>query len=170
MNGRGLRTLWHARRGAAAVEFALWSILIFAALLPCLDFALYLANAGQLSTAVSQGAMLAYKARDSAIDEGALIRYVEASSRLKAGTVSATVRCNGGTQSCTAPVSSRLCTCITQGVPASYLTTSCTATCASGAKPGFYLTLQAGHVHHSMFPSPWLDGRRLTQATTVRLQ
>lgn len=170
MTGRRIRTFWHARRGAATIEFALWSVLIFAALLPCLDFALYLANAGRLSTAVSQGAMLAYKARDSAIDESALIRYVEASSRLQTGTVSATVRCNGGAQSCTVPVSNRLCTCIAQTVPATYLTTSCTATCASGAKPGFYLTLQASHVHRSMFPSPWLDGRRLTQATTVRLQ
>jgi Flp pilus assembly protein TadG len=168
--GARIRSLVHARRGAATVEFALWSILIFAALLPCLDFALYLTNAGRLSTAVHQGAMLAYKARDSAIDEGQLIRYVQASSGLQAGTVSATVRCNGGTQSCTAPVATRTCTCITATTPVSYATTSCTATCSSGAKPGFYLTLQASHLHRSLFPDPWLDGRQLSQSTTVRLQ
>jgi Flp pilus assembly protein TadG len=83
------------RRGVATVEFALWSVLILGALLPCLDFALYLVQAQRLSAAVGQASILAYNMRNaSAVNVSQLTGYMIAGSGLPAGTVAATVTCN----------------------------------------------------------------------------
>ena len=159
-------------RGVATVEFALWSLLIFATLLPGLDFAAYLIFQSRLASAVQQGSMLAYNMRNSAtINTSQLISYVSASGGAPTATITTTVTCNGGAQSCTVPVASRQCTCVSGLTPVYTAAASCGLTCANGATSGYYLTVTASYPYHAMtVPDQWLEGSVMKRTQTVRLQ
>jgi Flp pilus assembly protein TadG len=155
----------------ATVEFALWGSLIFAAMLPCLDFALYLLQDSRLSGAVEQATILGYDQRNSTVNTTQLAQYVNAQSGLTSGAVTTTITCNGGSQSCTTAPASRVCACASATIPVTYTTVaSCGSTCASGAPSGFYLTVSASATYTSIVPDPWLNGKAITSATTTRLQ
>ncbi len=158
------------RRGVAAVEFALWSVLILGAMVPCLDFANYLLQSDRLNGAVGQATILAYNMRSGAVNTQQLSQYVVAS----AGTgvaVNATVSCNGGQQSCATPPSNRVCACIGPGKPVTFVPTGvCGATCAGGGTSGFYLTVAGTGAYRAIVPNRWLNGQIIEGATTVRLQ
>ncbi|WP_454278554.1 TadE/TadG family type IV pilus assembly protein [Sphingomonas sp. Marseille-Q8236] len=160
------------RRGVAAIEFALWSLLIFGALVPALDFGLYLLTNAKLSGAVGQASMLTYNMRNASnLDVGKISSYVTAASGLPADGVVVSVTCNGGAQDCSAPAASRVCACVSDGPPISYLPTStCGAPCASGATSGFYVSVGATSRYRSVVKNPWLDGSTMSNVTTVRLQ
>lgn len=167
-----IRRLLRDRRGSATVEFALWASLILMALLPSLDFGLYLMRQSRMSSAVSQAAILAYNMRDaSTVNVSQLSQYVTSASGLGSDVVTASVTCNGGSQSCATPAASRACACTSGSSPVTYtVAASCGLSCASGANSGFYLTVQGSYVHRSIVSNPWLDGKTVTSATTVRLQ
>ena len=159
------------RKGVATVEFALWASLILAAMLPCIDFGLYLLNQSRLGAAVGQASILAYNMRDAdSVNVNQLSQYVPAASGLASGSVTTSITCNG-TQSCATPKTSRTCACPSGSRPVTYTpAASCGATCASGATAGYYLTVQGGYVHRSIAANPLLDGKTVTNETTVRLQ
>jgi Flp pilus assembly protein TadG len=160
------------RRGVATVEFALWSLLILAALLPCLDFATYLILEGRLGSAVQQASVLAYNMRNSdAINTAQLIGYVPSTASLPGSAVTTTVVCNGGAQSCAVPVASRQCSCVSGLTPTYTAASACGTSCPNGATSGYYLTIRASYPYHAMdVPDRWLDGSTMTRAVTVRLQ
>ncbi|MBY8821276.1 TadE/TadG family type IV pilus assembly protein [Sphingomonas colocasiae] len=163
LNGKGLG---RDRRGVAAVEFALWSTLIFLALVPVLDFGVYLLTGSRLAATVQQASILAFNMRDQdVIDTAPLTAYVAASG----SGVTASVVCNGGAASCGARKADRQCACVT-GV-STYSSTSCAGSCGNGSKPGFYLTVQASRSYSaSVVPGSFLEGDRVSRAVTVRLQ
>jgi Flp pilus assembly protein TadG len=164
------RRLSGDRQGSVSVEFAIWTIIIFFGFLPVLDFAAYLIEEQNLSTAVTDAALVAYDQRNAAsLGTDQIKAYVTGSTGLGSGQVNATLTCNGGLQSCSTAASSRTCACVS-GSPATYSASACGSTCASGAQSGFYITVQASHTHSSLVVNPWLDGTIITNATTVRLQ
>ena len=64
-----------------------------------------------------------------------------------------------------------MCACASTTIPATYATAAtCGSPCASGATSGFYLTVRANQTYASALANPWLNGRTMTSATTVRLQ
>ncbi|HWU04458.1 MAG TPA: TadE/TadG family type IV pilus assembly protein [Novosphingobium sp.] len=168
---RWLGGLRRDRRGALTVEFAFWTALVFMVLLPVLDFALYVIEQQRLSTAVTSAAMVAYNDRSaSALPTSQLTTYVSATSGFDSTAVTSALTCNGGLQSCSVAASARTCACVS-GTPATYTASaSCGATCSSGSLSGFYLTVSATHTHKSIVPNPWLNGKTISSATTVRLQ
>jgi Flp pilus assembly protein TadG len=160
-----------AQSGVATVEFALWASLIFATMLPCLDFALYLIADSRLSAAVGQATILGYDQRNGTVNTTQLAQYVSAQSGLPSSAVTVTIACNGGAQSCTTAPASRVCACASTTIPVTYTTAaSCGSTCASGATSGFYLTVNASYTFTSIVPDGWLNGSAITSATTTRLQ
>lgn len=156
------------RRGVAAVEFALWSTLIFLSLVPALDFGAYLLTGSRLGATVQQASVLAFNMRDQdVIDTAPLSAYVAAS--MPGSTVQAQIVCNGGASSCGARKAERQCACVT-GV-STYATTSCAGTCSNGSKPGFYLTVGANRSYSpAVVPNRLLEGGAISRSVTVRLQ
>lgn len=167
-----LTRLRRDRRGAATLEFALWASLILAGLVPCLDFALYLMQQSRLSSTVSQAAILGYNMRTaSSVDVNQLSQFISGTPGISSGTVTPSITCNGGLQSCATTPSNRVCACTTGVNPVSYaVAASCGATCASGATSGFYMTVGGSYTYRSTVSNPWLNGKTVTSATTVRLQ
>jgi Flp pilus assembly protein TadG len=158
------------RRGSVSVEFAIWTIVIFFGFLPVLDFADYLIEEQNISTAVTDAALIAYDQRNATtLNTSQITTYVTGSTGLGTGQISATLTCNGGLQPCSTAAPSRTCACVS-GSPATFTASTCGSTCASGAQSGFYLTVQATHTHTSLVVNPWLNGAIITSATTVRLQ
>ena len=172
INARSYRTSMRDTRGVATVEFALWSLLLFATLLPGLDFAAYLIFQGRLASAVQQGSMLAYNMRNSdTINTSQLINYVSSSAGAPTATITTTVTCNGGSQSCAVPVTSRQCTCVSGLTPTYTAAASCGLPCINGATSGYYLTVTASYPYHAMtVPDQWLEGSIMKRTQTVRLQ
>lgn len=167
---RRIKRFVRDRRGVAAVEFALWSVLILGALVPCLDFANYLLQSDRLNGAVGQASILAYNMRGGAVDTQQLSQYVAASAG-SGLAVSATVSCNGNQQSCATPPSDRACACVGPGKPVTFVPTGvCGATCAGGATSGFYLTVAGTRPYRTIVPNRWLNGQIIEGTTTVRLQ
>lgn len=166
-----IRTLRCDQSGSAAVEFALWAVLVFFAFLPILDFADYLVEQQQLSSAVADAALVAYNQRNATtLDTSQLTTFVTGASGLGSGNVSTSLICNGGSQDCGTSANARTCSCVS-GSPATYTATAmCGSTCASGTPSGFYLTVQATHTHSSMVLNPLLNGKVITMSTSVRLQ
>lgn len=164
-------TLGCDQSGSVAIEFALWTVLVFFAFLPILDFADYLVEQQQLSSAVADTALVAYNQRSATtLNTSQLITFATGASGLGTGNVAATFICNGGSQDCGTPAINRTCSCAS-GSPLTYTASGiCGSTCTSGTPSGFYLTVQATHTHSSMVLNPFLDGKVITMSTTVRLQ
>lgn len=164
--GLNIRHLGRDRRGAAAVEFALWSTFIFLALVPALDFGAYLLTGSRLAATVQQASVLAFNMRDQdVIDTAPLTAYVAASG----SGIAAEAVCNGGAASCTTRKADRQCACVTGA--STYSSANCGGSCANGSKPGFYLTVRASRSYSaSVVPNRLLEGDRISRAVTVRLQ
>jgi len=162
------RRILHERRGVAAVEFALWSTLIFLSLVPALDFGVYLLTGSRLGAIVQQSSIMAFNMRDrDVIDPAPLTNYVTAS--MPGNGIQAQVICNGGASSCTARKAERQCACVT-GL-STYSTSNCAGSCADGSTPGFYLTVRASRSYSpAVVPTRLLEGETISRAVTVRLQ
>lgn len=152
------------RKGVAAIEFALWSVLITVPLLTGLDFGLYTVRKLRMNSAVEQAAIVAFQTRQT-INQTVITDVV---TRAWGGGGTVDVRCNGST---TCVNTSRPCGCISgfaNRMP-TFTSTTCTATCANGTKPGYYLTVRATANY-----APTIRGiappATLDRTTTVRLQ
>jgi Flp pilus assembly protein TadG len=154
------------RRGIATVEFALWSMLIFATLLLSADFAIYTLYKQRLERAVSEASLAAFVAKDD-IDTDDIATYVTATAALPSQP-SASVTCNGES-SCVK--TNRTYACLS-GADDSYTPAlSANAACSSGGLSGYYLTVSATYVfQHVVMPNPFLEGRPMTASATVRLE
>lgn len=154
------------RRGVAAVEFALWSSLIFSVLLVSADFAIFTFYKARLKRAVSAASLAAYNGKDD-VDAEMIAKYVTATAAIPGVTPEVSVTCNGGT-SC-ADIDG-LCGCIS--LPDGHFTPTgaCSDTCPSQGVAGTYLTISARAVyHHVVIPNPWLEGQAMTATAVVRL-
>jgi len=168
-----LRGLGGDERGAAAVEFALWSALFFVVVLVALDFGMYRLYQLRLSSAVAEGAMLSFNSRSSLSDSSmtGILNYVQAAPGLPGTAPTVTVSCNAASGG--ACVSSgRTCKCLSNGN-----FTSGTMTCgdpcsgSTAGTAGYYLVLNARYTYHPVIvPNRWLSNRAMQERAVVRLQ
>jgi Flp pilus assembly protein TadG len=167
-----MRQLRREQRGAATIEFALWSVLFFMVAVVALDFGLFTIQRGHLSEALSGASIAAFSKRDT-VDYSAIPAYIQAVSAVpNAASMSIAVGCNGGSNNCTN--TSRTCACLSQSgtfVPAG----SCGEACGAGSTPnsisGYYLTIGATYPFKPMFMTRGILGNKpITQTATVRLQ
>ena len=155
-------------RGAAAVEFALWSALFFVVALAGLDLADVYFKQSQIGSAVSAASIQAFAQRDS-VDFAAIPDYVRSVAELSDLTV--TVACNGIVASCTN--TARTCACLNQS--GAFTAVACAQACTgsgmtSGVNAGYYLTITASRAVTPLLLSSSLTGRQISQTVTVRLQ
>lgn len=168
--------LWTAllrdTRGAAAVEFALWSVFVFAVLSVSIDFGIYLAHTGRIASASEQAAIVAYNKRESGpVDGASLAQFLNASSRTPGPAVRTTVTCNGTAAACNAAPAARKCVCVSGLAPIYTASANCGDPCASGATSGYYVTLSSEYGFQPIVsPHPLLNGKVIRQSVTVRLQ
>jgi Flp pilus assembly protein TadG len=167
-----MRHLRAEQRGAATIEFALWSVLFFMVAVVALDFGLFTIQRGHLSEALS-GASIAAFNKSSTVDYSAIPTYIQAVSAVpNPASMSVAVGCNGGNNNCTN--TNRTCACLSQSgtfIPSD----KCGDPCGSGATPnsisGYYLTIGATYPFKPMFVTRGILGNKpITQTATVRLQ
>jgi Flp pilus assembly protein TadG len=162
------RRLRMGRRGVEAVEFALVSSLFLVFGLVALDFGLALIAKLRLASAVSQGQLYAFDAyaNSQTMDPGTIQSYVTSVSNIP--TIGVTVTCNG-TSSCSA--SSASCYCLAVS-PLGYTpASSCSATCAAGGAPGYFMTVATVYAFHPMVSADiFLAGSMLGDSATMRLR
>ena len=164
--GFRLRSLRSDVRGASTIEFALWVVFILSALLLSADFGLYALHKGRLERSVAEASMHAHNTR-AAINAEDIRQVVLRSSSLPGSPPTVTVRCNGSSECVN---STRPCACMdSAGVVGSAI--ACTETCATGAKPGYYLTVQANYVYSaSVIGNSPIKDKGMSLVSTVRLQ
>jgi Flp pilus assembly protein TadG len=152
-------------RGASTVEFAMWSTLLFVILLFGADFGQYSLMQARLARGVSEASMQAFNTKN-AIDTAQLGNMVASAAVLPGTPPSVSISCNGATCS----NASRTCACLgSDGAVGAAV--SCSATCATGAKPGYYLTIRASYAYaQPLIDSSPLAGKMMTQVSTVQLQ
>jgi Flp pilus assembly protein TadG len=159
-------------RGAAAVEFALWSVFVFIVLFVSIDFGFYLAHTGRIASASEQTAIVAYNRREAGpVNTASLADFLNASARTPGSAVRTTVTCNGAAAACDAVPSARQCVCVSRLTPTYTASARCGDPCASGATSGFYVALSSEYDFQPIIPShPFLNGKVIRQSVTVRLQ
>lgn len=166
------RRLRDDRRGVAAVEFALWSVLLFMMLVPALDIGLFLIGRSNLGGAVEAAAIKSFSTRDT-VDFASIPGYVRASSGIaNPNNITVTVGCNGGTGNCintnASTSTTRTCSCLNANGTLS--TVSCSGSCTVG-NPGYFMTITASYPYQTVvLPSRRLGLDRVSQSVTVRLQ
>lgn len=156
------------QRGMATVEMALLSVLFFFVMTAGLDIGMWYQQRLRLDSAVEQGAMIAFNGRANvdATQAAAIDTYVEAAARLSTTPV-VTINCNGA--ACVS--TGRTCACISGSAP-TYTAAACTATCADGSLPGYYMRINAVATASTMLVPAAMLGGTMTQTRTamVRLQ
>lgn len=163
------RRLKADQRGAATVEFSLWTVLFFLVALSGLDFGAYYLQRSAADEAVSAAAVSAFTKRTN-VGFSDIPAYVKALSDDTALTV--TTSCNGVAGSCTNL--NRSCSCLKGD--GTYVATTCGASCGgtgmtSGSTSGYYLTVLATKPYQSMIlPSGSVVPATVRQSATVRLQ
>ena len=160
--------------GAVAVEFALWSVLVFLVVMASVDFGLYLMDSGRMASASEQTAIVAYNRRDNGpVDGEALEKFLNASARMPAGPVRTAVTCNGTVASCNLAPAARQCVCVsnTDTKPTFSSSSACGAPCPSGATSGYYVSLASEYNFKPVVnANPILKDRVIRHSVTVRLQ
>jgi len=157
------------REGSVMTEFAIWTSVLFIALMAGMDFGGYYIARGAVNEAISAAAVQAFESRDEA-DFTAIPGYVRNLSERP--SLAVTISCNGTTGSCTN--TNRTCACLR--TDATYSANTCGSPCSgAGMTPnsvaGYYLTIKASQTYEPLLvPDSLLAGTALTQATTVRLQ
>lgn len=168
--------LWTAfrrdTRGAAAVEFALWSIFVFAVLSVSIDFGFYLAQTGRIASASEQTAIIAYNKREAGpVNSTSLANFLNASARMPGSAVRTTVTCNGTAAACNAAPAARQCVCVSGLTPTYTASANCGDPCASGATSGYYVAISSEYDFKPILsPHPLLNAKVIRQSVTVRLQ
>lgn len=123
--------------GAAAIEFALWSVLFFMVVAVGLDFGTFFLNRSKVDEALSATAVSAFTSRAS-VPFNAMTPYARSLSGDPALAV--TLTCNGAeTPACTN--TARQCACLST-TGAYTPVNSCSASCG-GTTAGYYLTISA---------------------------
>jgi len=158
--------------GAVAVEFAIWSAMIFMIVLVSLDFGVYLLHAGRIASASEQAAIVAYNRRDAGpVDANLLGKFLNDSARVPGGAVRTNVTCNGSSGACQAEPALRQCVCVSGSAPSYTASESCGDVCSSGATSGYYVTLESEYDFKPFVgANPMLKGKVIGQSVTVRLQ
>lgn len=149
--------------GVVAVEFALWSTLLFLVISVGLDFALYYIQRSKVDEALSATAISAFNARLE-VPFTALPTYMRTLS--DNGSLEIGLSCNGQANACTN--ASRECACLQ--ADGTYHAQACASACTGmTTTAGYYLTIRS----RSGF-TPFIVPRSLTsdivRQTTVRLQ
>ncbi|WP_395396617.1 TadE family protein [Novosphingobium sp. BL-8A] len=149
--------------GVVAVEFALWSTLLFLVISIGLDFALYYIQRSKVDEALSATAISAFNARLS-VPYSDLPAYMRTLS--ENGSLETALSCNGQLNACTN--TSRECACLQ--ADGTYHAQACASACTGmTTTAGYYLTIRS----RSGF-APFMVPRSLTsdivRQTTVRLQ
>lgn len=173
MIGTGLlKRLRRDESGAAAVEFAAWSVVALTLLLVSVDFGFYLVQTGRIASASEQGAVVTYNRREAgAVDATAIATFVNAAAQAPGDPVRTAVTCNGTAQACNAAPSARQCVCVSGMTPTYTTAGSCGAPCPSGATSGYYVTLSSEYDFDPLIsPHPFLENKVIRQSVTVRLQ
>ncbi len=166
---RFISTLRSDRRGAVAVEFALWATLFFGVIVVAIDFALYLTYTSRLGSAVQQASIITYNNRANAT-LASQSTFIDDTADLPGTAVQTTMTCNGGAQSCAAAPAARVCACVS-GTSTYTASASCGAVCPSGATSGFYVTLKADYTYRAIVSANGaLNGKAMSQSATVRLK
>ena len=158
-----LRDLWVARRGAATVEFALASLMMFGVVMVGLDFGVYAQQKLRLGSAVEQAAVLAYNTQVTSNTAG-LVTLVQTAAKTSSKPTVA-VTCNG-----TSTCGDGKCSCLT-GSSGFTIAATCNTACANGSISGNYLKIVASLTYTSIVvPDKYLGGTTMTQSAVVRLQ
>jgi Flp pilus assembly protein TadG len=166
---RHLAHLRKDQKGAAAVEFALWTTAFFFAVMAVMDFGMYFMYRGKLSTAVGAVAIASYNDPEN-VSFNTMEGYVQSLSGYADAEV--TLSCNGVANSCTNL--SRTCACLKSD--ASFVSASCGTTCSgtgvtSGSTAGYYFTVTATRPYTPLIlPNSALSGATMSQMATVRLE
>jgi len=157
------------RRGVAATEFALWSVLFFMIALVALDFGDFHVKRAKIEEGVSAAAISAFARKDN-VNYSNIPDYVRSVSAESGLSVTAT--CNGSTTSCTNL--NRSCACLkTDGT---FSARTCAAACTgagmtAGTTSGYYLRISASRSFRAMVvPGNLLNNSAIRQTATVRLQ
>lgn len=164
-----LRALRGNERGAAAVEFALWSALFFLVVGVALDFGAYYLARGKMNEALSGAAISAFSTAEQ-VDFAELPAYVRALTGDESLSVS--TACNGTVGSCTNE--SRTCACLK--ADGSYVAAECDSVCTKpgvtkDSTAGYYLTIEARQSFRPFIvPGGVLGDAAIVQQATVRLQ
>jgi Flp pilus assembly protein TadG len=171
---RRLRSRFGLRRdrsGAAAVEFALWSVLVFAVLMVSIDFGFFLSHHNRVASAAAQTAIVAYNRREAGpVNVSALASFLNASAGLP-GQVQTSVTCNGADAACLVPPAERRCVCVSGMAPTYAASGACGAPCPSGATSGYYVTIRSEYAFRPIVsPHAFLEDKVIRHGVTVRLQ
>lgn len=149
--------------GAVAVEFALWSALLFVVISFGLDFGLYYIQRSKVDEALSATAISAFNARLN-VPYGELPTYMRTLSENEALEIG--LSCNGTANACTN--TSRECACL--GADGSYHAQACASACSGMATTaGYYLTIRSTSRFSPVFAPRSMTGD-ISRQTTVRLQ
>ncbi|MDE2517176.1 MAG: pilus assembly protein [Rhodospirillales bacterium] len=151
------RRLIRARRGVAALEFALVMPVLLIMLGGVVDFGLVMLARSQLASAVTQGAEYAM-ATGSSVSPSSIRTMVQSASPLAGVTATVT------------PSSGAACYCVT-GTPLALSSHICTSACPDGSSPGVYLTIKAQYTYQPILPFySALAATTLSEQAQVRLQ
>lgn len=157
------------RRGAATVEFALWTALFFALVMVALDFGLYHIQSERADQAVAAAAVQSFQ-QGSGASFASIPAYVQAFAADSRLTV--TTSCNGTAGACTNL--NRTCACLKGdgSFVALACGTSCTGTgVTAGSTAGYYLTITASRSFTAVVvPRGMLNNALISRSATVRLQ
>jgi Flp pilus assembly protein TadG len=157
-----LRALWSARRGAATVEFALASLMMFGVIMVGLDFGVYAQQKLRLGSAVEQAAILAYNTQVTS-NTGNLVTLIQTAAKTS-NTPTVAITCNG-----TSTCGDGKCSCLSG--TGFTIAATCNSACGSGSISGNYLKIVASAVYPSIVvPDKYLGGSTMTQSAVVRLQ
>lgn len=152
-----LHALRRARRGTAALEFALLTPLLLAFLGGVTDFGLVTIARSQLANAVAQGAQYAILTGTD-VSPTTIKTLVQKASPLNNLTATVT------------PAAGAACYCIS-GSPLALVSATCTATCPDGTAPGEYLTISATYTYNPIMPFySKMASTTLTEKAQVRIQ
>ncbi|MDT0576839.1 TadE/TadG family type IV pilus assembly protein [Croceicoccus sp. F390] len=156
-------------QGAVAIEFALWSLGFFLALLAAFDFGSFYLQRSTTGEAVSAAAVQSFVTRDD-VNFTALPAYVRTSAEIPSLDVE--LACNGVAGSCTNL--SRRCACLNKD--GGYTQANCGTICpvgraSTGSTAGYYLSIRASAPFSPMLlPDGVLKDSVVQQHGTVRLQ
>jgi Flp pilus assembly protein TadG len=144
-----------ARRGVAAIEFALICPMLLMCVGGLADFGMALADRSRLASAVALGAQYAYL-NPSTVTASAIQTLVAAGASL-----------TGMTTSVTAPAY----WCVTAGAPPTLTTATATTTCSDGTSAGSYVVITARYSYPALMPAySKLANTTLTETATVRIR
>lgn len=162
---QSLKNLLRDKRGVATVEFAIVGSILFAVLLPFLDFAIFALQKQEIEQAHSKASLFAYST-SSEINKENIEQYLRNNLDLPGATPNITISCNGISNCVSEP---RPCACPTS-VRGSYAPQTCGNICPDGSRSGYYLTIDSEYQFESfLFEDSPLINENIVSTSTLRL-